>query len=122
LWLAVLVVVAVVLRSPAWAAVAAGDATHLLLDNLPTLLAGHADSNTVALLYPFYLDHFGSMELRNLRAHLSYLLLDPYTMTAEGLGLVALYRLWRDERAWLLDVRPSGRAGQSGGTPERLEP
>jgi hypothetical protein len=93
LFLLLLVLLALLLRKPALAALAAGVATHLLLDVGGELLTG-ADSETsiwLAIFYPLY-KHFPIAHFDSLLEHLRLSARSAYVIAGELVGAGILLR------------------------------
>ncbi len=82
-------------RSRTGAALALGMATHLLLDAFSDRLLHSTDLSALqALLFPFRGFFFVSLPYSQASEH-AHSLLNPVTLTAEGIGLLALgWELW----------------------------
>lgn len=96
LLLALLLVAAAVTRSRALWAVAAGDATHLLLDLIGQLILGAEPGSSIwqALFWPFD----GAFPLARFRSVYDHLLADanPYVFAGELIGgAILLHSWWR---------------------------
>lgn len=82
-------------RSRIGAALTLGAATHLVLDAFSDRLLHAADQSALqALLFPLRGFHFGALPYQTLGDH-GHSLLNPVTLTAEAIGLLALgWELW----------------------------
>jgi hypothetical protein len=96
LLLLALAVAALLTRSPRMAALAAGDATHLFLDNLPDLflLRGRLpdSSSLIALVFPALGMRFPIANFASLAEHFHLNATSPYAVAGELVGVAILLR------------------------------
>lgn len=109
LFLACILLVAVIpgRRRRWWLALAAGVASHLLLDNfLEPWSPLTPYSSRIALLFPYYGTQFPIAIHRTVGEHF-YLHLNPLELVAEGIGAALLIQLWRGKKGRTRNLRAS---------------